>query len=497
MVDVTAVLRHRLAAVLAVSCICASVMMAAPAVAQGRTPSMLTDGSVSETVASTERWSDDSVSVDGVRAEPARSPVSTTGLEAAAAGVVTGRVLANSPSSAVPAAVSDGLVQFYDRFVTYRLVAEVATQPDGTFSISGLAAGSYRVAFVSYLSDGDFTPVREWHVDARSYYAGGDVVLTEGVAYSFGDVVLEERVIEASRLSGADRFETAGAVAEWYRASTSGGTIYIVNGLNFPDALSAGAATVDGALLMVEQNRIPAATQTQLTRIAPDRIVVVGGAVVVSDAVVAQLAAFVDSPDDVVRISGQTRYETSRNVITSPAGYNNTVSELLIATGRSFPDALAAVPAAMTRGGAVLLIDGSASSLDAPTRALVQSLGVPVTIVGGTGVVSAAIESELATLVSTSRVSGADRFGTSVAVAQEFFPQADWAFLANGFGFADALAAGPAAGLLYAPVYLVQRDCVPFDVFIDVFFVLANEVVTVGGTGVVSDAAADGTPCAG
>ena len=486
----TSVRRRGAAALSAASLIAVMLATAAPALAETE--------SASPSAASTVRsdgWNDESGMLDDGRGAPTLSATSTAEFTAAAAGTVTGRVLVETDSGGTTP-VSDGLVQFYDRFVTYKLITQVQTQADGTFSISGLSAGSYRVAFASYLSSADVMPAREWHIDGRSYYAGGDVVLTEGNAYAFGDVVINARAIGETRLAGSDRFATAGTVAEWYRASSSGGTVYVVNGRNFPDALSAGAATVDGALLMVEQNSIPAATQTQLTRIAPDRIVVVGGTGMVSAAVVTALADYVDSPADVVRIAGQSRYETSRNVITSAAGLNGAVSELLIATGRSFPDALAAVPAALSRGGAVLLVDGLASSLDAPTRALVDSLGVPVTIVGGPGVVSVGIENELQTLVATSRTYGSDRFGTSVAVAQQFFPQSDYAFLANGYGFADALSAGPAAGLFYSPVYLVKQNCVPGDVFIDVIYLLTNEVVGVGGAGVISDATIAGTPCA-
>lgn len=429
------------------------------------------------------------------------SELSDTGLESAtgelesvAAGLVTGRLLLEFDELELPTVVTNGLVQFYDRFDPYLLIAQTDTNPDGTFSIGGLAAGLYRVAFTSRMGD-PYTPVREWAVDAPTYYLAGDVVLVDGAPYAFGDVVIEARNIEANRVSGANRFATAGAVAASFRADDSGGTIFIVNGRNFPDALSEGAAITDGALLMVEQNSIPLDTRTQLTRIQPDRIVIVGGASVVSAAVKTQLEAFVDSPSDVRRISGTDRYATSRAVITSLDGFGGEVSELLIATGRNFPDALSAVPAAISRGGAVLLVNGAATSLDAATSTLVSDLDVPVTIIGGPGVVSEGIESDLSDLVPTSRVFGNDRFETSVEVRKEFFAQADWAFLANGFGFPDALAAGPFAGSLSSPLYLVRQECVPNVVFFDVFTLLANEVIGVGGPSVVSDDTVDGRPC--
>jgi len=62
---------------------------------------------------------------------------------------------------------------------------------------------------------------------------------------------------------------------------------YIATGLNFPDAL-AGAAVAgsQGApILLVLPDSIPAATAAELARLQPGRIVILGGAGVVSDGV--------------------------------------------------------------------------------------------------------------------------------------------------------------------------------------------------------------------
>lgn len=437
------------------------------------------------------------VEVDGVgepaeRGDGARQVAPDTEVQSAAVGEVYGRLLIESTGS--PTVVTQGLVQFYHPSIPYLLLDEVEAESDGTFSISGLAPGSYKVAFSSYLFD-DQLPVRNWLGGNTTWADAGLVVFTDGDPYEFGDVILTNRATTADRLAGVNRFSTAAEVGQWYRGTGSGGTVYVVNGFDFPDALSAGAATTDGTLVMVERNSLPPESASELARIQPDRIVVVGGTGVVSSSVVSQLRDYVDSPSDVVRIAGANRYETSRAVITSPDGFNGAVSGLIIATGRNFPDALAAVPAAIVTNSAVLLVDGSASRLDNATRNLVQSLGVPVTIVGGRSVVSSGIQTQLAGITQTIRVAGDNRYDTSVEIAQRFFPQADWAFLANGSGFADALAAGPAAGSVFSPVYLVRKECVPDEVFVDILYVLANEVISVGGTGVISRAAADGVPC--
>lgn len=428
-----------------------------------------------------------------------RSPLSpfTADLEVDSvdAGLVSGRVSFQNSLSSPVVPVDQGVIEFFEAATPYSLVfTHVLDDDEGEFSILGLPSGTYRVAFTSYASD-EFLPVREWASDAKFYFFGSAITFAEGEPYSFGDVLIQGRDLTVDRVAGPDRFSTAVEISKWRLSFEPPSTVYVVNGLNFPDALSAGAAARDGTLLMVQQNAVPQTTRDELTRLSPDRIVVVGGTAVVSNGVLATLRAYVDDPSDVVRIAGSDRYSTSRAVITSSAGLAGDVDALFIATGANFPDALAAVPAAITENAAVLLVNGSASRLDTATRNLVDDLGVPVYVIGGSGAVSNGIVNQLGDIVATTRFSGADRFVTSVRVAQAFFDRADWAFLANGYGFADALAAGPAAGSLASPVYLVRRECVPDLVYLDIFDIVANEVISVGGSSVISNAARDGLPC--
>ena len=56
-----------------------------------------------------------------------------------------------------------------------------------------------------------------------------------------------------------------------------------------------------------------------------------------------------------------------------------------------------------------------------------------------------------------SRIGGSDRYATSAALAREGFPSgARTAWVATGQGYADALAAGPAAAAAGGPVVLVD-----------------------------------------
>lgn len=91
---------------------------------------------------------------------------------------------------------------------------------------------------------------------------------------------------------------------------------------------------------------------------------------------------------------------------------------------------------------------------------------------------------------SVVRLAGADRYETAVAVSQATFaPPMDLVFVATGENFPDALAAGPAAGLVpEVPILLVKRDSVPASVAAEIRRLAPDEIVVLGGSAVVSDA---------
>jgi D-alanyl-D-alanine carboxypeptidase len=120
-----------------------------------------------------------------------------------------------------------------------------------------------------------------------------------------------------------------------------------------------------------------------LRRLRPGRIVVVGGPGAVSDAQLGALRSLATS-GQATRVAGADRYATSvavaRSTFPSPA------SAVFVATGRDFPDALAAVPAAVRSGGPLLLVPGD--SLPPPVRDEARRLApARLAIVGGPTVV--------------------------------------------------------------------------------------------------------------
>ncbi|HSF97757.1 MAG TPA: cell wall-binding repeat-containing protein [Ornithinibacter sp.] len=266
-----------------------------------------------------------------------------------------------------------------------------------------------------------------------------------------------------TRYGGADRFATAVAVS---KAAFPDGTrppvVFLASGRNFPDALSAApaAAALGGITLLSEPGQLPPVVASELARLAPERVVVVGGTDVVSASVEAAAGAYTPV---VERVEGTDRYQTSRLI--AEYAFPNGAQRVWLATGVNFPDGLTAGAAAGANREPLVLIRGGDAGVDAPTAALLGALDVGrVVIAGGTGVVSAGLESSIpAVLPGTEvvRAAGADRYQTGVEVMRLAHPtlQPGRAFVATGTEYPDALVGGAYAGLLRRPLYLTTPLC--------------------------------------
>ena len=95
------------------------------------------------------------------------------------------------------------------------------------------------------------------------------------------------------RWAGADRFASSAAFsAKSYPVGVS--VAYVANGMNFPDALSGApiAGKTGGPVLLTQAGSLPSAIAQELSRLKPQRIVVLGGTGAVSTTVQNQLASY-------------------------------------------------------------------------------------------------------------------------------------------------------------------------------------------------------------
>lgn len=368
-----------------------------------------------------------------------------------------------------------------------RLAFRANADSTGAYRITGLPHGKYALRFGDR-DDQSMTSTVYWEdsdylLDSKSIVVGDEHL-------SGYDATLAEGLVWVGRFAGTDRFDTSVDLSStWVFEDTT--AVFIANGLNFPDALSAGpaAARLKAPILLTAPDFIPATVAKRLAELDStgtegaeplDVIYIVGGEPSVSAAVEAQLAAIAP----VVRFEGTDRFDTSRQVATYFWGESENRTAY-VATGNNFPDALAAAPAAANESAPVVLVNGGASGLDTATSDLLGELGIRKTVIaGGTPSVSAGIADDLRALPSMQesyRRAGADRIQTAIQTNHGSFPLADTALLATGYGFPDALAGAALAGSVYIPIYLVMPECIPEGVIDELLRLKVRDIMLLGG----------------
>lgn len=288
----------------------------------------------------------------------------------------------------------------------------------------------------------------------------------------------------APRVWGADRYGTATALS-----GTAFGAgvpvVYVATGATFPDALAGGPAARlgGGPMLLVEKWSVPDVTASELTRLKPGRIVVLGGPNAVADQVVAALDPY--TAGSVTRVAGVDRYATAAQISRSAFA---SASVVYVVTGENYPDALAAGTVAAAVKAPLLLV--KAGSVPAPTLAELDRLDPDrIIIVGSTGVVGNGVATQLAAFGQVSRISGSDRYATAVTLSATSFASngPSIVYVATGKTFPDGLTAGPIAGMRNGPLLLVPGTSLPAVVATELRRLDPTNIVIVGGPNAVSD----------
>ena len=219
---------------------------------------------------------------------------------------------------------------------------------------------------------------------------GGEAALAPGVASE-----LEEMGLTLERIAGPTRYATAAAIAA-RMGNTS--EAFVASGEVFPDALSAAAlaGAVGAPVLLTENDRLPEESLAAVP--AGSSVIVVGGGAAVGESVVAALEGRAAA---VRRVSGSDRYATSTAMAREALDRGVTPTATWVATGRDFPDALAAGAAAGAGRSLLVLIDGTDLDASPSARDLLRSLASRITeirVAGGAAALSESTMERLAVL---------------------------------------------------------------------------------------------------
>jgi putative cell wall-binding protein len=315
----------------------------------------------------------------------------------------------------------------------------------------------------------------------------------EIVRWDFKMNQVYQTTLGVTRLSGLSRVDTALAIA---KASYTGmlKSVVLATAGNYPDALAGSvlAYKLNAPVLLVgssaaDQEKVLSYMKASLD--PAGTVYILGGTGGISSAMESKITA--DGFSKITRLGGADRYATAVRI--AEQLQVKTGTPLVLACGENYPDALAISSIAAEMQSPVLLVPKNGLS-EAVKQEIAAIKPTRVYIIGGEGAVSTAVEQQVAQIAALApanivRISGPDRYATSLAVAKYFDLDGQKVCVATGSNFPDAL-----AGSVYAANYNASIILADGSLSEQVMNFLTTKEITgaalFGGVGVVSQAIA-------
>lgn len=203
------------------------------------------------------------------------------------------------------------------------------------------------------------------------------------------------------RLGGADRYQTAAAVALREGEEAGEHRTFVATGSDFADALSAAGAagaslfgegrdSMERSVLLTRSDRLTTVTAQVLKEQQP-YTALVGGPTALSARVAQEVAEIIG--EEPWRFDGDDRYQVSV-ALSQQFFYGHLTPTVVVAAGHDYPDALAAAPLGAALRAPVLLV--ASDAVPAVVLAELDRLApLEVVIVGGPSAVSPEVEEQI------------------------------------------------------------------------------------------------------
>ena len=286
-----------------------------------------------------------------------------------------------------------------------------------------------------------------------------------------------------SRISGKNRYQTAVELSKKYYKNS--GNIILASGKELVDSLTSTplATSLKSPILLSEKTQIDNNTLSEIKRLNAKNIYIVGGKSTISKEVESKLRKL---GYNVTRISGKDRYETSVEVGNEVVEKFGNKNKIVLASGSNMVDALCGNSISAKENIPVLLTQ--IDELNEYTKKAIKQWNVnEIVIVGGKLSISGKVEQELKSMgIKITRLSGKDRFETSVEVAKHIYPNAEKILIANGYNYVDALVSGPITQINKTPIILLEKDKIPASVQKYLNDSKIKEIQIIGGTESIS-----------
>lgn len=284
------------------------------------------------------------------------------------------------------------------------------------------------------------------------------------------------------RFSGDNRYETAVAISKngWEQSDN----VVIANGENYQDALvGASFAHLKNAPILINpKDKLEKNIKKEIERLCVKNVYIIGKDI--STNIENELKGVYN----VERISG-TDYSNTAFKIGEEIKKEREVDTIILASENSFADALSIASYSAKKSIPILFTSKNNISSDADIA--LNNWGIKnVIIVGGTGVITEEIENHIKEYgVTTTRLSGTDRYDTALEVMKHFTPEDGYKniSIASGESYPDALTGAVLAAKKDIPLILVSKNRVKSNIEEYLKQYAIDKAYLFGGVGVLND----------
>ena len=251
--------------------------------------------------------------------------------------------------------------------------------------------------------------------------------------------------LPVERVFGANRYETADKINQITKPNAS--TIVIANGTLYADAMVGMnlAVKTQGHLYISRPNNLNPSIMKGISSGQFKKVYVIGDKASFMNNILKQLRS---KGASVERVEARNRNFLAEKVANQ---FNSTTA--ILVNGNQYADAISISPVAAKDKLPLYLTNGV--KLSPETKNALQKKK-KVILVGGEAAISKDIERQLQQSgVHVQRVYGSNRYETSLAVANFFYPSANHIIFATGNNFADVLTGTDLASAVNSPILLV------------------------------------------
>ena len=318
-------------------------------------------------------------------------------------------------------------------------------------------------------------------IKGSMYFSARDIIRNTNLQNDMKELYVNPPVssINIKQLQGNDRYDTAVSISKegWKDGSN---TVILTNGYSVVDGVTATplATSNNAPILLAEKGKIPDVTKTELKRLNPNKVIVIGGQGVVYDNVLKEVNTVIPNATT-KRIGGIDRYQTSLLIAKEISAIVPT-HRVYVTSGYGEADSLSIASKAGEEKQPIILAQKESISNDIYNWLKSKNL-TDAYFIGGSQVLTDTVIQKVNTVTSNSvlnnRVYGSDRQETNAKVIEKFYTNSTYnsVLVTKSNRLVDSLTAGPLAAKINSPIVIVGSGVSP----------LQNSILQTKNTGLV------------